>query len=196
MWVALIPYPNVKIVLRLSQILRNILPLDSKKTFLVPLSGVSFMPFGGSMDFVQIEGPVHRGLLKQIHHLQSELLVPVEFEEFEYEYQSKTHLLNQLVFVNDELIAYKIGHEKKQNTFYSWQGGVKKEYRGQGLASRLLEIQHRWAEDKGYKTILTHSENHYKDMMVLNLNFGYDVRGTFLNSRGVTKIVFEKELQS
>lgn len=103
-------------------------------------------------------------------------------------------LLTILAFEDQNLIGFKIGYPYNENTFYSWIGGVLPTYRRLGIASKLAELQEHYAIQSGFKRLRTKSMNTYKPMMILNLKNGFDITKFYSNSKGQTKIVFEKDL--
>lgn len=80
--------------------------------------------------------------------------------------------------IEENPVGFKVGFEEKPDHFYSWIGGVISKFRGQGIAKNLMESQHTWLKNFGYKTVTTHTENQFKSMLILNLKFGFDVVGT------------------
>ena len=100
---------------------------------------------------------------------------------------------------DDELIpvAFKVGHELKEfetqvdlvdivsqlagcvelsdrKVFYSWIGGTRKEWRGQGHYRALTEQQEEWAHDRGYHELIVKTKNKFYPMRstldLLNFN--------------------------
>lgn len=110
------------------------------------------------------------------------------------ELKEKNKLLIILTFHHDQIVGYKIGYERKQHHFYSWIGGVHKDYRKQGIASKLMDIQHNWCRERGYKTIQTKTKNKWRSMLILNIKHGYDVIGTYTDNKAEPKIILEKKL--
>ncbi len=98
-------------------------------------------------------------------------------------------------FVEDQAVGFKLGYEQSQGEFYSWLGGVVPEYRGLGIASNLMQTQHRWCVEQGYKKIQTKTQNRFREMLMLNLKNGFDVIGTHASDEGGMKIVLEKKLE-
>jgi GNAT superfamily N-acetyltransferase len=61
--------------------------------------------------------------------------------------------------------------------FFSYLGGVRAEFRGQGVASRLMAEQHRIAREWGYSIVRTHTHNEFRAMLLLNIKSGFDITG-------------------
>lgn len=109
--------------------------------------------------------------------------------------ESKPRLLTIIAMdTNAEIVGYKMGYELNDETFYSWLGGVNPKYRNQGIASDLLNRQHGYVKTKGYKTVQTKTLNKWKEMLILNLKNGFDVKSTYTDEKGRNKIILEKEL--
>ncbi len=101
----------------------------------------------------------------------------------------------QLAHIDGNPVAFKLGYELDQWTFYSWLGGVIPEFRGLGIAYELLTQQHDWCKKQGYRQVQTKTQNNFKDMLMLDLKNGFDVIDTHLSETGALKIVLSKDLQ-
>lgn len=93
-----------------------------------------------------------------------------------------------------KVIGYKIGYELDNNKFYSWLGGVDTNYRKNGIASELMQIQHQYLKEKGYSVVQTKTMNKWRNMLVLNIKNGFDVIDTYIDEKGLHKIILEKKL--
>lgn len=110
------------------------------------------------------------------------------------ELEKKAVFLILLAMDGDNVVGYKIGYEDRTCRFYSWLGGVYPEYRRRGVASELMRLQHRWCRSEGYQVIRTHTKNKWRDMLILDLRFGFNVIGTLTDELGETKIILDKNL--
>jgi GNAT superfamily N-acetyltransferase len=99
-----------------------------------------------------------------------------------------------LAYSGDQVIGYKVGYELKPGKYYSWIGGVHPNFRNEGIAGVLMMQQHEWCKLNGYQTIQTKTKNKWKSMLILNLKNGFDVIGTYTDSKGEPKIILEKNL--
>ena len=115
-------------------------------------------------------------------------------EFFKQRISEHSKLYTILAFHDEKLIGFKIGYPYSETTFYSWIGGVHQDYRKQGVASKLAELQEIFTKKEGNKKLRTKSMNTYKPMMILNLKNGFDILNIYTNTKGQTKIVFEKDL--
>ncbi len=95
---------------------------------------------------------------------------------------------------NDHVIGFKLGYEMEEGVFYSWLGGVHPAHQKRGVASQLMDAQHRECRRRGYYKVRTYSRNIKKAMLILNLKCGFDVIDTFVDGKGRHKIILEKDL--
>lgn len=115
-------------------------------------------------------------------------------ERLQYEYSTKPNVTTFLAKNDEKIVGFKVGYEQRQTKYYSWIGGVHPDYRKNGIASELMKRQHEWAKEQGYKCILTKTGNEFRNMLLLNIRFGFDVIGTFLNNRNLVRIEMKKDL--
>ncbi len=100
----------------------------------------------------------------------------------------------QIARIEDQPVAFKLGYRRTETEFYSWLGAVLPEYRGLGIASDLMQDQHAWCKSQGYQTIETKTQNRFREMLILNIKFGFDVIGTHDSTEGGMKIILRKKL--
>lgn len=110
--------------------------------------------------------------------------------------KSKPHLLVQTAMAEERVIGYKMGYRLDNDTFYSWLGGVDPEYRENGIGSMLMEKQHGYLTEMGFKMVRTKTMNKWRGMLILNIKHGFDVIETYTDEKGLHKIVLEKRLQT
>ncbi|MYL56269.1 GNAT family N-acetyltransferase [Virgibacillus halodenitrificans] len=108
--------------------------------------------------------------------------------------ENKSKVVFTLALEDEEIIGYKIGYELEPNVFYSWLGGVDERHRNKGVASKLMDQQHLYLIEKGYEIVQTKTKNKWRGMLVLNIKSGFDVIGTYTDSKGEPKIILEKRL--
>lgn len=107
---------------------------------------------------------------------------------------SKPQLLVITAMDGKKVIGYKIGYAIDNNKFYSWLGGVDPNYRKHGIASMLMEKQHQYLKENGYKVVQTKTMNKWRNMLILNIKNGFDVIDTYTDKNGLHKIILEKNL--
>lgn len=97
-------------------------------------------------------------------------------------------------YIEDQAVGFKLGYEHDREEFYSWLGGVLPDYRNLGIARDLMLSQHEWCKQQGYKKVQTKTQNRFKEMLLLNLQNGFEVVGTHPADKHGLKIVLEKIL--
>ncbi|AII51170.1 GNAT family N-acetyltransferase [Hymenobacter sp. APR13] len=120
---------------------------------------------------------------------EAELLADLRYQ------QQRQPVQAWLAYAGDQLVGCKLGYERQPGHYYSWLGGVRPDFRGQGIAAELLHRQHAWCRVQGYRAVRTHTYNRWRAMLLLNLRHGFDIIGTVQGPRGLT-IVLEKELKA
>lgn len=116
------------------------------------------------------------------------------YEDLINKMTSKHHLLVITAMDGKKVIGYKMGYELDSSKFYSWLGGVGAAYRKYGVASMLMEMQHQYLKENGYRVVQTKTMNRWRNMLVLNIKNGFDAIETFTDEKGFHKIVLEKKL--
>jgi predicted GNAT superfamily acetyltransferase len=147
-----------------------------------------------SISYKTIEGYLDTKIYQDIVNLYSEIFKDADLEFFKQRIIEHPKLCSVLAYENDNLIGFKIGYPYSEDTFYSWIGGIIPRFRQQGIATQLTILQEDFVRSKGFFKLRTKSMNQYKPMMVLNLKNGFDITKIYTNSKGQTKIVFEKLL--
>jgi GNAT superfamily N-acetyltransferase len=91
-----------------------------------------------------------------------------------------------------QLVGLKLGYERNRGVFNSWIGGVAPEARGHGIASALMQAQHEWAKEAGFRGLETATRQPNQKMAILNLKAGFMVAGLDVTPGEPTKILFYK----
>ncbi|UPL49802.1 GNAT family N-acetyltransferase [Hymenobacter sublimis] len=112
--------------------------------------------------------------------------------ELQYQ-QNRQPVQVWLAWAEEQLVACKLGYERKPGHYYSWLGGVHPDFRRRGLAQELMQRQHAWCQQRGYRSIRTQTLNRWRAMLLLNLHAGFDIVGTVQGERGLT-LVLEKSI--
>ena len=81
-----------------------------------------------------------------------------------------------------ELVGFKLGYAVARQRYHSWLGGVRPDFRRQGIALQLMERQHTWLRAQGYTSVETAAVPTNAAMLMLNLRAGFRVMGSY--SRG------------
>ena len=75
-----------------------------------------------------------------------------------------------------ELLGFKVGYQSdKPDTFYSWMGGVRPEFRGKGIATSLAEEQERWAKAQGFTSVFFKTRNRFPGMIQFGIKRGFKI---------------------
>ena len=96
----------------------------------------------------------------------------------------------------EDLLGFKVGYkDDTPDTFYSWMGGVRPEYRKLGIADALAEYQENWAREKGFKRIYFKTRNRFPAMIFFGLKRGFKIIQV-IRKGGVEdyRVVMRKEL--
>lgn len=120
---------------------------------------------------------------------------PMSAEDIVAELGGRKSLVVLVAYSGASPCGYKIGFEYSVSTFFSWSGAVVPACRRCGLGTRLMEEQHLKAKQMGFIYMRTHTKNKYREMLILNLKFGFDITG-FYKTLGEAQpgIVLEKML--
>lgn len=110
--------------------------------------------------------------------------------------KAKPKVFIHIALAQSEVVGYKIGYELTQQKYYSWLGGVHEAYRGRQIASNLMKKQHTYLTKRGYQVVQTKTRNKWRNMLILNIQNGFDIVETFFDEEGIHKIVLEKKLNS
>ncbi|MCU0399473.1 MAG: GNAT family N-acetyltransferase [Algoriphagus sp.] len=75
-----------------------------------------------------------------------------------------------------ELLGFKVGYQSDTpDTFYSWMGGVRPEFRKYGIANALAEYQENWAREKGFKSVFFKTRNRFPAMIIFGLSRSFKI---------------------
>jgi len=141
-----------------------------------------------------IKGVPSEKLYQELASLYHYLFEDADLKFFKQRIDVQLKALYVLAYNDTILIGFKIGYPYNAYTFYSWVGGVLPEFHNQGIAKQLAKLQEDYAKNKGFTKLRTKSMNQFKPMMILNLKNGFDITKIYTNTKGQTKIVFEKQL--
>lgn len=146
------------------------------------------------LHFQLIEGTPDDNQLKTLLALYQVIFNDARPIFFKQRLNEKENVFAITAFKNQKPVGFKVGYNYDETTFYSWVGGTLEEYREQGIAKQLAQLQEDWAKKKGYSKLRTKSMNRFKPMMILNLKNGFDIKQVYTNNSGQTKIIFEKDI--
>lgn len=119
---------------------------------------------------------------------------PFDAEAVRQHLATRRNVLCCLAYVDGEPVGFKVGHEERPRYFESWIGGVAPAHRRQGMARALMQAQHQWCAENGYRIVSTVTEGSNHPMLIANLQAGFDVCGTFLDRGQILKVILQKRL--
>ena len=125
-----------------------------------------------------------------------ELVDPYLEEEYERRFIHTPHIILVAELEGGEIIGFKAGYEReKDGSFYSWMGGVRPEWRKEGLATALAHGMEAWARAQGYKALRFKTRNYLRNMLHFAISDGFNVIGfEAADSIEQHRIWFEKKL--
>lgn len=124
-----------------------------------------------------------------------DVILPDDWSNFAEKLEGRRSLSAHVALgVEGRLIGLKLGYERNRGVFNSWMGGVAPEARGQGIAAALMEAQHAWAKEAGFRGLETATRQPNQAMAILNLKAGFMVAGLDVTLGEPTKILFYKGL--
>ena len=148
-----------------------------------------------SIHIEAIEGMPSTAVLSQLTELNQSLFGLGETAEH------LAHLLGDvrrslllLATVEGRAVGFKLGFQCDHGVFESWRGGVDPAFRRQGLAHRLMERQHAWCADAGFRSVRTAVSTDNVGMIILNLRCGLRITDTYVNQAGKLRLSLEKRL--
>ncbi len=147
-----------------------------------------------SIDYINIEGMLSHLVLHDLMKLYSDIFEDADLLFFKNRIEEHSELYSVLAYHDEKLVGFKIGYPYNETIFYSWIGGILPDFRLHGIAKQMAVLQEQWAKQNGFTSLRTKSMNRFKEMMILNLKNGFEITNIYTNSKGQTKIVFEKHL--
>ena len=146
------------------------------------------------IEFKEIEDVPDKKTFGEILKFSREIFGGVEPEKYAQRIGEAVNLHIILALDTEKIVGMKIGYEIEPKLFYSWVGGVDKNFRQRGIADELMKRQHLWCRRKEFERIRTHTKNEFKAMLILNIKHNFDIVNVYPDKRGELKIVLEKDL--
>ena len=144
--------------------------------------------------FVDIQEKPEAQLTKEILTFYASIFEKTDAQKFDERISKAVDLLINLAFYENRIVGFKIGYKIEPKKFYSWVGGVDRNFRGRGIAAELMRRQHDWCVRKGFETIRTKTKNCFKSMLILNIKNGFDIIEVYKSAQNELKLVLEKPL--
>ncbi len=99
-----------------------------------------------------------------------------------------------IAFDGEKPIGFKLGYViPDTRTFFSWLGGVHPDYRKQGIAQQLLDLQEKTAMERGLETIYFTTYDRFPAMINLGKKNDYKLTGTEIDAEEL-KYWYKKQL--
>ena len=95
---------------------------------------------------------------------------------------------------DNQLIGYKVGYATAYNRYYSWMGAVHPDFRRQGIARKLMEMQHQWIDTTRFELLETQVAKSNVAMIKLNGEAGLKTSGLKVSKTGEPYLIMEKWL--
>lgn len=131
-----------------------------------------------------------------------ELLRPVHDSVFEEKFKKedyiqklkgKPHLI-LVAKVRNKIVGFKVGYER-DGGFYSWLSGVLEEHRRKGIATKLADVQEKWAHEHGFSKVWFKTYDQFKAVQLFARKRGFSlVDWQFSEKRNKVAMFFEKKL--
>ncbi len=120
---------------------------------------------------------------------------PFEIDKF-HTLTQRDNLVYLIAYKEGQPVGFKIGYTLPEypKTLYSWIGGVLPDWRGNGIASDLMQTQHRLAKEMGMIAVETKSKPQWGGMMALNYKFGFVLLREYIGRKGCLKYHLRKVL--
>ena len=142
---------------------------------------------------IEVEGPLGGADLERLAQVNQAIFGFNETaENLGHCFGDKRSVLLLLALRGEEPVAFKVGFSDEPGSFESWRGGVVESARRLGLARRLMDQQHKWCANQGFRVIKTTTNGDNPAMLILNLQSGFRVVGTFVNRMNRVKVLQEK----
>lgn len=138
----------------------------------------------------------NKDVLNDLYYLEKKVFPkPNTKEKLKLELSAKQKLSIIIAYYGEEPVGYKVGFERSKRNYYSWIGGVSPSHRKKGIAMHLMALQHDYAKKHGFRVISTQTDNSFKDMIILNIKSGFEIRGTIQGAGdNYITIIMEKEI--
>jgi GNAT superfamily N-acetyltransferase len=133
-------------------------------------------------------------VISDIENLYKDIFQADDASKIKIKLAQEQNICVQVAYHEAILVGFKIGYSKDNTLYYSWLGAVHQDFRGHGIAKKLMLQQHQWCKEQGFEKIQTKTLNHWKAMLILNLQVGFDILSAYESKEGVLKIILEKKL--
>lgn len=133
-------------------------------------------------EFELVESDVPDSLVLELSALEQRVFGNSDIDSLRWRVGNMPDVTVFLARHGQRLAGFKAGYAVTDKRYYSWLGGVDPSHQRRGLASALMQRQHDWLGQCGYRFVETHVRRDNTGMIQVNLDHGFDVVGMFLKS--------------
>lgn len=130
------------------------------------------------VNYELLQAPYAESLIDELHALAIIALGSIDRAELAWRLRELPRS-TVLVARATELVGFKIGYAVGSDRYYSWLGAVHPGWRRQSIALALLERQHGWLREQGFKTVETAANPSNVAMLSLNFRGGFRIVGNY-----------------
>ena len=123
------------------------------------------------------------------------LLTGFKRDNFTSQFEYRKKVLCCFAWNEYQLVGCKIGFQDRPGYFLSATGEVHPDYRKQGIATKLLQMQHRWCIENEFWFINTYTGGSNTPMLILNLKAGFEICGFQVDRHEIYNVTFQKQIR-
>jgi GNAT superfamily N-acetyltransferase len=137
--------------------------------------------------------PFSPELVSAVTGLAAAVFDTLDVPDFEWRLANLPEASLALASSPSGLLGFKFGHALSSKRYQSWLGGVHPNARRQGIARRLMALQHEWAADRGFSSIETSAAHDNAAMLAVNRAAGFAIIGEYERD-GLRRLIHHKRL--
>ncbi len=144
---------------------------------------------------VVVVGPAELPLIAGMYN---EMFRPPKDEQFfRRRFLGRHNPLILVAQLDNRPVGFATGFELKPSVFFAWLTGVLPDFRRQGIASQLHEVEDAWAGDHGYHYMRMECHNATRPILHMAIDMNYDIVGIRWDAdHSDNLVIFEKVLDT